>query len=302
MHNTTAQHAAATAHSGFAKINGCKIAYFRCGPRFNRRAPLLVLHGGPGYPHDYLAPLSRLAQDGRTVIFYDQLGCGDSQKPSDASAYRIGTYTAELAGIRSALALDRVHLLGHSWGAMLALEYMVDCRPEGVESLTLASGLADTQSFVCETRRLLSEMDPMALSRVIALESEGKTESPEYQKINAQFLARHMIRGKRPACMTRASQKSGDVCYAAMWGASEFSATGNLKNWSVWEKLPAITCPTLITCGRYDESTPRLNKRLQRAIGGSALHVFARSAHMSHLEQTDQYLRVLKQFLSRVER
>ncbi len=96
-----------------------------------REGALLVLHGGPGLPHDYLSDLAQLADGGRTVVFYDQLGCGRSDHPDDAALWVMDTFVEEVATIRQALGLDRVHLFGHSWGGWLALEYALR-RPKGL--------------------------------------------------------------------------------------------------------------------------------------------------------------------------
>src|SRR5262249_10200477 len=93
--------------------------------------PLLILHGGPGIPHDYLEPLDALANE-RPVVFYDQLGCGNSDRPKDKSLWTIEQFVDELAKVRAALKLDRVHILGHSWGTILAVEYMLKQKRDGV--------------------------------------------------------------------------------------------------------------------------------------------------------------------------
>ena len=101
--------------------------------------PLLTLHGGPGAGHDYLEPLEALAGD-RPVVFFDQLGCGRSEQPDDHALWHIERFVEEVAAVRAALGLERIHLLGHSWGGWLAIEYMLG-KPPGVESLILACSL-----------------------------------------------------------------------------------------------------------------------------------------------------------------
>lgn len=79
-------------------------------------APLLVLHGGPGLPHDYLGGLAELAERGRTVVFYDQLGCGRSDHPDDQTLWVMDTFVEEIEAVREGLGLQDIHLFGHSWG------------------------------------------------------------------------------------------------------------------------------------------------------------------------------------------
>ena len=119
---------------GKINLDGYQIWYRRVG---NGGIPLLTLHGGPGAGHDYLEPLERLATD-RSVIFYDQLGCGKSDQPDDRSLWQIERFVAEVNTVRQSLGLEQIHLLGQSWGGWLAIEYMLS-HPQGVVSLILAS-------------------------------------------------------------------------------------------------------------------------------------------------------------------
>ncbi len=122
------------------------------------RTPLLILHGGPGAGSDYLETLEALA-DEREVIFYDQLGCGRSDKPDEPSRWHIERFVREIDLVRHALDLDRMHLLGQSWGGWLAIEYMLG-RPPGIDGLVLASTSASIPQFVAECERLKQELPP----------------------------------------------------------------------------------------------------------------------------------------------
>jgi proline iminopeptidase len=119
--------------------------------------PLLLLHGGPGAAHYYLLPLGALA-DERPVIYYDQLGCGKSDCPQDTAIYTIQRSVDEVDAVRRALSLQEVILYGHSWGSMLAIEYLCQGRGSGVRKLVLAGALASVPQYVAGTRRLLAQM------------------------------------------------------------------------------------------------------------------------------------------------
>jgi proline-specific peptidase len=106
---------------GFIAVPGGRVWYRSVGEQRNDRAPLLCLHGGPGFTHYYLEPLEALA-DRRQVVFYDQLGCGRSERPDDPSLWTVDRFVEELALVRTALGLDRLHLFGSSWGGMLAMQ------------------------------------------------------------------------------------------------------------------------------------------------------------------------------------
>ena len=259
--------------------------------------PLLTLHGGPGGGHDYLEPLNALASE-RPVVFFDQLGCGKSDTPDDVSLWRIDRFVDEVTAVRDALGLDRIHLLGHSWGGWLAIEYMLGA-PSGVVSLTLASTSASIPQFVYEAGKLISELPREMAETMRRLEAEGDFENPEFEAGMMEFYKRHLCRlDPWPDPIMRSLENlDGNIVYETMNGPTEFTVIGNLKDWNRIEKLGEIVAPTLITCGRYDELTPACSRTLRQGIMNSRMHVFERSAHMAHLEETESYLQILSEFL-----
>ena len=259
--------------------------------------PLLTLHGGPGGGHDYLEPLNALASE-RPVVFFDQLGCGKSDTPDDVSLWRIDRFVDEVTAVRDALGLDRIHLLGHSWGGWLAIEYMLGA-PSGVVSLTLASTSASIPQFVYEAGKLISELPREMAETMRRLEAEGDFENPEFEAGMMEFYKRHLCRlDPWPDPLMRCLENlDGNIVYETMNGPTEFTVIGNMKDWNRIEKLGEIVAPTLITCGRYDELTPACSRTLRQGIMNSRMHVFERSAHMAHLEETESYLQILSEFL-----
>lgn len=259
--------------------------------------PLLTLHGGPGGGHDYLEPLNALASE-RPIVFFDQLGCGKSDTPDDVSLWRIDRFVDEVTAVRDALGLDRIHLLGHSWGGWLAIEYMLGA-PSGVVSLTLASTSASIPQFVHEAGTLISELPREMAETMRRLEAKGDFENPEFEAGMMEFYKRHLCRlDPWPDPIMRSLENlDGNIVYETMNGPTEFTVIGNMKDWNRIEKLSEIVAPTLITCGRYDELTPACSRTLRQGIMNSRMHVFERSAHMAHLEETESYLQILSEFL-----
>ena len=259
--------------------------------------PLLTLHGGPGGGHDYLEPLNALASE-RPIVFFDQLGCGKSDTPDDVSLWRIDRFVDEVAAVREALGLDRIHLLGHSWGGWLAIEYMLGA-PSGVVSLTLASTSASIPQFVHEAGTLISELPREMAETMRRLEAKGDFENPEFEAGMMEFYKRHLCRlDPWPDPIMRSLENlDGNIVYETMNGPTEFTVIGNMKDWNRIEKLSEIVAPTLITCGRYDELTPACSRTLRQGIMNSRIHVFERSAHMAHLEEAESYLQILSEFL-----
>ncbi|NIX02748.1 MAG: proline iminopeptidase-family hydrolase, partial [Phycisphaerae bacterium] len=243
---------------GYVNVDGGQVWYQIVGT--GNAIPLLVLHGGPGYPHDYLEPIADLGNE-RPVIFYDQLGCGKSERPLDSALYTIERFVKELAEIREALHLDRVHILGHSWGSMLATDYLLT-KPEGVISVILASPCLNSQQWVKDQKKYLTAF-PDSIQQLIKIsEQQGTTDSDEYQAAIELFYSRHVCRKDPwPEYMVRAMAGVGADVYTYMWGPSEFYCTGNLKDYDRTDRLGEITVPVLFTCGQYDGARPETVKR-----------------------------------------
>jgi len=279
---------------GKINVAGYQIWYRRVG---HGGIPLLTLHGGPGAGHDYLEPLERLATD-RSVIFYDQLGCGKSGQPDDRSLWRIERFVAEVDTVRRALGLEQIHLLGHSWGGWLAIEYMLS-RPRGVVSLILASTSASLPQFVAETTRLKTELPLEIYQTLQRYEALGDYHHPDYEAAVLEFYKRHLCRlDPWPEPLLRSIDTlTGNIVYETMNGPNEFIVIGNLKKWDRTDRLGEISVPTLITVGRYDELTPACAETLRRGILNSRMVIFEESAHLAHLEEPDKYRQVVTDFL-----
>ena len=285
---------------GRADVPGGKIWYKIVGS--GDAVPLVTLHGGPGAGHDYLESLEQLSTD-RPVVFFDQLGCGRSNKPDDVSLWNIDRYVEELDALREALDLPRIHLFGHSWGGWLAIEYMMGS-PTGVESLTLASTSSSIPQAASETARLKEKLPQRVLDVLHKGEAIGDIQSREYEVAAMEFLKRHLCRldpWPDPVVRSMKNAAENPVPYQTIQGPNEFTFTGNLKNWDRTARLGEITVPTLITVGRHDELTPVCARTMHRGIAHSEVHVFEKSAHVAHVEEQEEYIRLLRTFLNRTD-
>lgn len=245
------------------------------------RTPLVCLHGGPGSTHNYFRPLERLAEE-RPVVVYDQLGCGRSDRPDDV-AWCLALFTEELQQLREHLGLDEIHLLGTSWGGMLALEHALE-RPGSVSSLILSSTLASADEWVAEAKRLRDAI-------------EGSDDD-----VLEEFERRHFFRGAvEPLELVRMREERNGVVYEAMWGRNEWTMTGALAGWDVRPRLAELRMPTLILRGAHDLSTDTIAKTLRDGIPHAREVVFADSSHTPVLEETERYLRAVRDFLYSVE-
>jgi len=289
---------------GLVSFRGYNVWYRIVGDREGSgKLPLLCLHGGPGATHDYLEPLEAMTATGRRVIFYDQLGSGNSDHPHNPSMWTVDLFVEEVGVVRRALGLERVHILGQSWGGMLAMEYAL-MQPKGLASLTVANSPASIPQWVAEANRLRAELPPDVQETLVKHEEAGTTDDPAYQEAVMVFYHRHLCRlDPWPDCVNRTFEKltQAPEVYNTMNGPSEFHVIGTLKDWDIVNRLGEIRVPTLVIGGRYDEATPAITETVHHGIPGSEWVIFEHSSHMPHIEEPQRYMQVLDQFLSRVE-
>lgn len=283
---------------GFISVAGGRVWYQIVGS--GDAIPLLTLHGGPGFPHDYLDSLAALA-DERPVIFYDQLGCGKSDRPNNLSHWNVEYYVEELSQVCSALGLKQIHLLGQSWGSILATEYMLG-KPADIKSLILASPSLSIPRIMAEMNRLVAALPEDIQAILTQHQTAGTIDSEEFQQAANEFYRRHTCRIQPPPePFQRSIAGFGSEPYQTMWGPNEFTCTGNLINYDCTARVHEITVPTLFTCGRYDECTPESVTSFHNLIPGSELVIFEQSSHMAHLEETELYLQLIRDFIRRIE-
>ncbi|BBH20682.1 amino acid amidase [Paenibacillus baekrokdamisoli] len=282
---------------GYIDVPGGRVWYIRLGE--SDQTPLLVLHGGPGNTHDPLKSALEAIAEERPVIFYDQLGSGNSDGPTDPSLWRTERFVEELACVRDALNLKEVHILGHSWGTMLAASYLIHHKHSGVRSVIFSSPCLSAERWKQDADELLARL-PDDVQRIIAHnEQQATTNSEAYQEAMKVYYDRYVCRlDPRPAIMTESRAKANKDIYMTMWGPSEFSPTGNLKTFDCTPQLHEISIPSLFVCGRYDEATPESTQYYQSLVPESEFHVFENSAHVSYLEETDEFVRIVRGFLN----
>jgi proline-specific peptidase len=275
------------------------------GPEEGDAIPLLCLHGGPGANWLHLKPYEALA-DERRVVFYDQLGAGNSAvaEPHDPTMWTPELYVEEVGAVREALGLERAHVLGHSWGGMLGMQYAAT-QPEGLVSLIVESSPPSVPAWMDELARLRAELPPDVEATLRRHEEAGTTDSEEYQQAELEFYKRHLCRvDPWPDWLDESFSTllANPEVYNTMNGPSEFHVIGTIKDWDITSQLGRIQAPTLLFCGRYDEVTPASVEVAHRAIPGSEFVVMEESSHMAQAEEPEATLELVRGFLARAER
>lgn len=270
-------------------------------PAHSTKTPLVMLHGGPGSTHNYFEIFDEFAQKYKQpIIMYDQIGCGNSSIPNDPSIYNRQTWLKELDALIKHLQLSSSHLLGQSFGGMLAIMYLCDYQPTNVKSVILSSTLSDANLWGQEQQRMIKEL-PLNLQQAIALAQEtGDFTSSEYLKANEEFMLRHCaphFTKNDPEPLWR-PKKSGTLAYQTAWGPNEYSPLGNLADYNYTAKLHQIKIPSLIISGTDDLCTPLVAKTMFDNLPDAKWELFANCRHMPFVENYPKYCQILADWLN----
>jgi proline iminopeptidase len=261
---------------------------------------LFLLNGGPGLPSLYLRePLLRLLDEGYRIVTYDQLGCGASDRPTDPKLWTMARYVAEVETVRKALGLGPIHLLGHSWGGWLGIDYALT-HPAAIKSFILSNTCGDMPHLVGELNRLRAALGAETVAMMQHHEADGTLDHPEYQAAVTILNYRHVCRLQQwpePVAQSLGDWNMGP--YATMQGPNEFLYIGNLKDWNRIPDMHRITQPCLILTGHFDELGPPCAMRMKHALPSAELTVFPNSSHMPMYEEPDAYLARVSAFLGK---
>lgn len=267
-------------------------------------APLVTLHGGPGASHDYLLSMADLAADGRAVIFYDQTGNGNSAHFPDRGAdfYTVDLFVRELASLIGHLRIGgRYHVLGQSWGGMLAQEHAVS-QPPGLRSVVLSNTAASFGAFAVEADTLRAALPADVEATLRRHEAAGTTSDPEYAAAYEVFYRRHVCRlDPWPAEVLRSFEllDTDPTVYRTTNGPSEFHVIGSFKDWSAVDRLARVTVPALVISGRHDEATPAVQEELMGGLATAEQVILEQSSHMPFWEERAAYMAAVGSFLRR---
>lgn len=287
--------------TGYVTVEGGKVAYWIHGT--GTRTPLLVLHGGPGVPHDDLENLALLG-DERPVVFYDQLGCGKSDRPEDPKLWTRERFAREVDMVRRALGLDEVILCGHSWGTILAVDSitgMAGAPSSGIRGVILAGPALSIPRWHDDSRRLIAALPEPVASAILEGERTGQTDSKAYLDATEAFYKRHICRSEPwPDALNRAFAGLGKEVYSTMNGPTEFTVTGSLKSVDVTPRLANLGVPVLYICGEHDEATPESTRGYAALTPNSECVVIAGAAHVANYDRPIEYLAALRAWMAKV--
>ncbi|MCG2611433.1 proline iminopeptidase-family hydrolase [Flavobacterium sp. SM15] len=272
----------------------------------NPKIKLLLLNGGPGCTHEYFECFeSFLPAESIEFIYYDQLGCGNSNNPNDVSMWDLPRYVEEVEQVRKALNLtkDNFYLLGHSWGGILAMEYALKYQ-NNMKGLIISNMMSDAPAYGKYADEVLAkQMDPEVLKQIREIEAKKDFSNPKYMELlMPHFYNKHICRipiKEWPEPMNRSFSKMNQSLYVTMQGPSEFGISGKLEKWSCFEKLKTISIPTLVIGAKYDTMDPKHMEAMSRQVPKGRYLFCPNGSHMCFYDDQNNYFNGLISFLKK---
>ncbi|MBB5056716.1 proline iminopeptidase [Granulicella aggregans] len=260
---------------------------------------VLLLHGGPGFTHQYLEAMeSFLPQAGIEMYYYDQLGCGNSDKPDDASLWTRERYREEVEEVRVGLGLEDFVLYGQSWGGMLSIEYALKYQRH-LKGLVISNMTAGIQAYLGRLDYLKGLLGPESRERLEILDAARDYDNPEYERIMMEELYPQVICRTKPwpEPVTRAFREANLAIYNEMQGKSEFVVTGNFKDWESWDRLHEIKVKTLTIGAAHDTMDPEDLKKMAEMVADGTSLICPNGSHLAMWDDQEVYFEGLLRFL-----
>jgi proline iminopeptidase len=273
----------------------------------NPKMKVLLLNGGPGATHEYFECFENFfPKEGIEFIYYDQLGCGNSDNPKDTAMWDLPRYVEEVEQVRQALNLtpDNFYVLGHSWGGILAMEYALKYQ-KNLKGLIISNMMASVPAYGKYADSVLAkQLDPAVLKEIRTIEANNDYENPRYMELlMPNFYTQHILRMPLkdwPEPVNRSFAKMNKSLYVTMQGPSEFGVAGKLINWDRMADLKNITVPTLVIGAKNDTMDPAfMEKMSKQVLNGSYLYC-PNGSHMAMYDDQQIYFKGLIKFVKGV--
>ena len=272
----------------------------------NPKIKLLLLNGGPGATHEYFECFENfLPAEGIEIIYYDQLGCGNSDNPNDVALWDLARYVEEVEQVRKALNLDasNFYMLGHSWGGILAMEYTLKYQ-QNMKGLIISNMMSSCPEYGKYAEEVLAkQMDPKVLAEINQIEAAKDFTNPRYMELLLpNFYEKHILRFPAkdwPEPVNRSFAKMNQSLYVTMQGPSEFGISGKLEKWDRKADLKNITIPTLVIGAKYDTMDPKHMDEMAKLVQNGTYLFCPKGSHMAFYDDQKVYFEGLIPFLKK---
>jgi len=279
--------------AGLLQINGTELYVKRIGSG----EPIVVVHGGPMLEHGYLLPHLRPLADHYELIFYDQRLSGRSAPQVDSASVRIATFVDDIEEIRRSLDLERIHLMGHSWGGLLAMHYALEYQ-ENLQSLVLLNSMSASSEVWREEERFLAQRftaadsgERQAIRETDAFANQEPDAIAQLLRLSfrLQFYDTSMVNGLQLYVPEDYSDRSMQFGYMMV----------DLMDFDLHDDLTAVTVPTLILYGSAEPATELSGAMLHERMPNSEWVVIENAGHFPFIEQPAAFTDAVRRFLVR---
>jgi proline iminopeptidase len=283
---------------GYIKVEGGRIWYRILGE--GNKTPLMLLHGGPGGTSWGLYPLGEISKD-RPIIFFDQLGSGHSDFHYDTTLMTIEHFVYQVHQLKTALKLRQFYLYGHSWGTTLAMEYYL-LYPKGIKALIFNSPMFSEPVWSSDADTLIGLLPDSIQFAIETAEMKGVYNVHGYGQAIDVYSKNYILRNSYIITDIDSLPANGnDSIYRYMWGPSEFTATGTLKNYDITSRLAEIRIPSLFITGEFDEARPSSVQYFHTLVPGSKFEVIKDAGHATMHDNVRQNIKSITDFLNETE-
>ncbi|MGB8649855.1 MAG: alpha/beta fold hydrolase [Mycobacteriales bacterium] len=262
--------------------------------------PVFVLHGGPGLDHTLFGDHLDALTDSYRLLLVDEREQGRSDRGTDPATWTLSQHASDVSGLAAMLGIEHYAVLGHSFGALIALQHAADA-PGAAVATVVSSGVPSSRYFE-EVDKGLATFEPEELRAQVtrSWEREATAQTPEEVKqLLIDQLPWHFAdpRDPRIAALTFADM----VCSPAPLRAGSLEGDG--LRIEVEERLTHVHQPVLVLTGRHDRTcVPAASERIAELVPHAELHVFERSGHLAFIEEPEAYVATVRAFLDRVTR
>jgi proline iminopeptidase len=274
----------------------------------NPKIKVLLLHGGPGFTHEYLEAFdSYFPGAGIEYYYYDQLGSFYSDQPDEPDLLDLPRFVEEVETVRKALGLgpDNFYLYGQSWGGLLGIEYALKYQ-RNLKGLVVSNMVASIPLYNEYADKVFhAQMDPAVLAELKKLEAAGDTENPRYMELLIpNHYEKHILRmpfAEWPEPVHRVFKHVNYTVYVPMLGPSELGASGKLETWDRMADLSKIAVPTLMIGAKYDTMDPALMKKMSGLVKRGRYLDCPNGSHLALYDDQKTYFAGLIRFIKDVD-
>ncbi len=276
---------------GTVEVNGIHLYYRAIGAG----KPLIIIHGGPGFDHNHMLSFKNLADEFR-IIFYDQRATGNSSGNVDTNSITVDNFIKDLEALRKKLNLEKVNILGHSWGAVLGMFYGIQYSKNLDSLILLAPSGASTEFFDTYFKNIREQTSPADRSVMNEIEQSQAFKNQEIEAVKKywEILLRVYFKDKSLADNFNLDMGKNTIKNQSMVNSLLMNGLGDFN---IYNDLSSITCPTLIIHGTDDLLPYESSYKIHKFMPNSKLVILENSGHFMFIDSEDRLFNIIRIFL-----